>query len=93
MQHDPIKELGLFILDKFKRPNHDMRYLGATSDVALIERDIMRTLNSLSTTRDKATTKGLLNDLRGHVLALHAVRYYSQAEVDELLDKIDKAEN
>ena len=90
---DSIKDLGLFILDKFKRPNHDMRYLGASSDHAQIERDIMRTLNSLSATRDKAETESLLNVLRGHVLAMHAVRYYSRAEVDEILDKIDKLEN
>ena len=58
-----------------------------------IERDIMRTLNSLGSTRNREDTKELLNELRGHVLALQAVRYFSQSETDEIMDKIEKAES
>ncbi|MDQ3123587.1 MAG: hypothetical protein M3Q14_02805 [bacterium] len=92
MIQSPIQELAIFILDKFRNPNTDMRYLGGSSNHMHLMRDAMKTLNSLSKTKDKTEKIKTLNQLRGQVLTLNAVQYFSDQEVEEILIKIDLAE-
>ncbi len=92
MAQDSTQEMAVFILDKFRYPNADMRYFGGSSTHMHLMRDVMETLKSLGRTRDQSKRQGLFEELRGQVLALRAVEYYSDKEVEEILTKIDKAE-
>jgi hypothetical protein len=84
-----IQELTGFLLDKFRHPNSDWRYLGGPSSHVQLFRDIKRTLNKLQTEQNSAKRVELLDTLKGQVMLLQAVEYYSEAEMNDIVESIE----
>lgn len=84
-----LKELTNFLLDKFNHPNFDHRTFGGPSDAVQAERDFRFTLNDIQDETDDARCLELLTKLEGQTLILQTVSYYSEKEVQDILNKID----
>ena len=84
-----IHELTGYILDKFRAPNGDWRYLGGPSNYVETFRDVRRTLNSLNQEKDSAIKLELLTVLEGQIMILEALSYYSETEMKTIIDMIE----
>lgn len=80
------------ILDSFRYPSIDVRHLGSKTEHAQLIHESIRLLDEIRRTTDVVVRSEQLNQLKGNILALETLQYYSQDEAIEIVTKINNAE-